>query len=175
MSNLQDADQQQIVVFSLEEPRYALFLSAVERVLRAVEITPLPKAPESILGVINLQGQIVPVVDVRRPFRLPACEVGPSDRFIIARTSSRRVALAVNTVEGVRQLGEREIVTAKRILPGAEYIRGVAKLEDGLILICDLDQFLSSAEEQTLDAALAESAKKRRKRGKTRNEEQPPR
>ncbi|MGA2624832.1 MAG: chemotaxis protein CheW [Bacteroidota bacterium] len=158
MTNLPRTDRNYIVVFVLEEPRYALPLSVVERIVRAVEITPLPKAPEIILGVINMQGEIIPVVDVRKRFRLPTREMKPDDRFIIANTARRLVALVVDWVVGVHELTEREMVSAKQALPFAQYLKGVAKLEDNLVLIHDLDQFLSLDEERVLDTALAKGA-----------------
>jgi purine-binding chemotaxis protein CheW len=158
-SNPMNKDQQpggeHIVVFVLDEPRYALLLSSVERVVRAVEITPLPKGPEIVLGIINVQGRIVPVIDVRRRFRLPEREMELDDRFIIASTPKRLVALVVDSVAGVRELADRQMVSVERSLPFAEYLKGVAKLEDNLVLIHDLDQFLSLDEEKALDAALA--------------------
>ena len=164
MSNLQQTDSNQILVFTLDEPRYALYLSAVERVVRAVEITQLPKAPQFVLGVINVQGQIIPVVDIRQRLHLPARDLNPDNQFIIAHTSRRRVALVVDSVAGTRQLADRELVNAEQVMPGAEYIHGVAKLEDRLVIICDLDQFLSFDEERVLDATLAgDMAKTRRK------------
>lgn len=144
-----------IVVFALDEPRYALLLSFVERVVRAVEITPLPKAPEIVLGIINVQGRIIPVIDVRRRFRLPAREMELEDRFIIASTPRRPVALLVDSVAGVRELTKRQMVGVEQSLPFAEYLKGVAKLEDNLVLVQDLDQFLSLDEENALNAALA--------------------
>src|SRR5277367_233894 len=68
-----------LVVFDLEEQRYALRLSAVEQVVRAVEITPLPKAPEIIRGVVNVHGRVVPVYHIRARFRLPEREIDLSD------------------------------------------------------------------------------------------------
>jgi len=156
MNSLKLKDDMQIVVFSLDEPRYALDLSTVERVVRAVEITPLPKAPEIVLGVINMQGQVIPVVDVRKRFRLPEREINIDDRFIISRTSRRLVALVADDVIGVQKLENREIVSAEQALPFAEYIKGVAKMEEDLVLIYDLDQFLSLDEEQKLDEELLE-------------------
>lgn len=153
----QQSDRNRIVVFALDEPRYALLLSAVERVVRAVEITPLPKAPEIVLGIINVQGRIIPVIDVRQRFRLPTREMKLDDRFIIARTSRRHVALVVDSVTGFRELTEREIVNTEQALPFADYVKGVAKLEDNLVLIHDLDQFLSLDEEKVIDAALSGS------------------
>jgi purine-binding chemotaxis protein CheW len=143
-----------VVVFALDGPRCALPLSTVERVVRAVEITPLPKAPDIVLGMINVQGRIIPVVDLRKRFRLPSRETSPDDRLIIARASQRLVALVVDSVAGVRELAERELVSAEQALPFAADIQGVAKLEDGLALIYDLDRFLSLDEERELDAAL---------------------
>ena len=91
----------QLVVFTLDEQRYAVPLSAVERIVRLVEITPVPHTPEIILGVINVQGRILPVVNIRRRFRLPARELHPSDHLLIARTSKRTVALVVDAVSEV--------------------------------------------------------------------------
>ena len=159
MNENQRLDRDHIVVFALDEPRYALYLSAVERIVRAVEITPLPRAPEIVLGVINAQGRILPVLDIRKRFRLPAREMKLDDRFIIARTSRRQVALVVDSVVGVHELTEREMVSAKQALPFAQYLKGVAKVEDNLVLIHDLDQFLSLDEERVLDTALAKGAK----------------
>jgi purine-binding chemotaxis protein CheW len=154
MSDLPPLDQKRIVVFALDDTRCALSLSAVERPVRAVAITPLPDAPEIVLGVINAQGRIIPVVDVRKRFRFPAREVNVDDRFIIARTTRRPVALVVDAVLGVRELAAGELVSARRDLPYASYLQGVAKMEDGLVLIYDLDRFLSLDEEGALDAAM---------------------
>jgi len=155
MSSFDRKDRMQIVVFTLDEPRYALDLSTVERVVRAVAITPLPKAPEIVLGVINVQGQVVPVINVRKRFRLPEREMNLNDRFIIARTSRRVVALAADSVGGVLELENRQVASAGESLPFAEYLQGVAKLPGDLVLIYDLDRFLALDEEQRLDAALS--------------------
>jgi purine-binding chemotaxis protein CheW len=144
----------QLVVFILDEQRYALHLPVVERAIRIVELSPLPKAPEIVLGVINVQGRIVPVVNIRKRFCLPDRNIRLSDQLLIARASRRTVALAVDAVSGMVERPDREIIAAQEILPGIEYVEGVAKLEDGLILIHNLDAFLSLEEEQTLSAAL---------------------
>jgi purine-binding chemotaxis protein CheW len=146
--------QNQIVVFTLDEPRCALYLSEVERVVRAVEITPLPKAPEIVLGVINAQGRIIPVIDVRKRFRLSPHELRLDDQFIITRTPRRPVSLVVDSVIGVREVADLELVDAGQSLPFAEYIQGVVKIEDNIVLIYDLERFLSLDEERILDAAM---------------------
>jgi purine-binding chemotaxis protein CheW len=146
-----------LVTFTLDEHRYALRLSAVERILRAVEAEPLPQAPEIVLGVINLQGRILPVVNIRKRFHLAGREVGLTDHLIIAHTSKRAVALIADSVTGVSELPEQEVIASDEILPGLEYVEGVVRLQDGVLFIHDLDRFLSLEEERSLEAALERS------------------
>ncbi|HTU40492.1 MAG TPA: chemotaxis protein CheW [Candidatus Aquilonibacter sp.] len=142
-----------LVLFTLDS-QYALHLRNVERVVRAAEVTPLPRSPNIVLGVINAHGNILPVVNVRRRFRLTEREMEPTDRLIIARTSRRRVALLVDSVTGVIERAEDDVVPADQIVPRTEYIEGVTKLDENLVLIHDLDGFLSLDEERALDDAL---------------------
>ncbi|MBI2876234.1 MAG: purine-binding chemotaxis protein CheW [Candidatus Tectomicrobia bacterium] len=143
-----------LTVFTLDEQRFALRLASVERVFRMMEITPLPKAPEIVLGVVNLQGQIVPVVNIRKRFRLPEKEADLSDQLIVAQTPRRVIAMIVDEVSGILEYSGSEVIAAETLLPGIEYIESVVKLEDGMILIHDLDKFLSLDEEKALDEAL---------------------
>jgi purine-binding chemotaxis protein CheW len=147
----------QLVVFSLNEQRYALYLHAVERIIRAVDVTPLPEAPDIIIGIINLQGQIIPVANIRRRFGLLEQEIDLSNQLIIASTSRRTVALVVDSVNEVIEPEEEKVILAEKITPGMELIDGVIKLEDGMILIHDLDRFLSLEEETLLDRAMDET------------------
>ena len=144
----------QFVLFALDEQRYALALASVQRAVRVVNVTPLPKAPPSVLGIINVKGDIVPVYDLRRRFHLTEREIELADQLIIATTSRQTVALLVDSVSGVFEVAEEEIASANKILPEIEYVHGVVKLADGLVLIHDLEQFLSADEERILDEAL---------------------
>ena len=144
-----------ILLFALDDPLYALPLSVVDRVVRAVEIRPLPRAPRVVVGVINAQGRIIPVIDVRAVFRLPAREMDVGDRLIIARTPSRVVALIVDGVIGVREASAVKGEGAMSALDFTELLRGVMRIEDEIVLIYDLDRFLSLDDESMLDAALS--------------------
>jgi len=73
----------QLVAFTLEGQSFALDLGTVHRVVRAIEVTPLPNAPDIILGVINVRGELATVVDLRHRFRMPTREIRPSDQFIL--------------------------------------------------------------------------------------------
>ena len=153
--NLKNVAQQKIVLFSLEGPRYALSVSEVVTVERAVDITHLPKAPEVVSGVINFHGEIIPVLDIRKLFRLPQRDVQLEDQFIIARTSRRLVALAVDSVNGVYDLDQYQ-TTGGEAFAFTEYLSGIATIEHGIVLITDLEKFLSLDEERILDVALTE-------------------
>ena len=144
-----------ILVFALDQMRYALPLSSVQRAVRAVEITPLPEAPQIVLGVINLQGEIIAVIDMRSRLRLPARELSLGDRFIIAHTPKRRLALVVDSLEGIHHLEQGQIANADETISLAPHLKGVVKLADGMVLLYDLDRFLNLAEETRLEEAMA--------------------
>jgi len=149
----------QYVVFTLDEQRYALHLAAVERIIPVVEITPLPKAPDIVLGIIDAGGQIIPVIDTRKRFRLPERELNLSDVLITARTPRRTVALVADAAGNVIKGSEQDVTAAGEILPRLEYVKGVVKLKDGMILIDDLEKFLSLEEEKALDDAMSKKKK----------------
>ncbi|MFH0994907.1 MAG: chemotaxis protein CheW [Pseudomonadota bacterium] len=144
----------QLLIFELDEQSYALHLSEVEKIIRAVAVTALPGKPEIVLGIISVHGRIVPVVDIRKRFCLPERKMQLSDQLIIARTAHRTLALLVDSTAGVVELSEEDIVKAEEIVPNLGYVEGAARLKDGIILIHDLDRFLSLEEEKALDVTM---------------------
>lgn len=144
-----------LLIFTLDDRRYALPVSSVDRVVRIVAVTLLPKAPDIVSGVINVQGRIIPVVNLRRRFGLPERELVLTDQLVVAHTARRTVALVADAVLDV--IACPVLVESAHIVPGIEYLAGVAKLDDGLILIHDLDRFLSLEEENLLSHALENS------------------
>jgi purine-binding chemotaxis protein CheW len=119
-------------------------------------MVPLPKAPPIVEGVINVHGQVVPVLDIRARFGLPPKALSHTDHLIVARVGSRVVALRADRALNLAHLDEQHIEDASQIAPSAEYISGVAKLPDGLVLIHDLRTFLEEAEATALDRALSD-------------------
>jgi len=137
----------QYFVFGLEDQRYALSLATVLKVIRAVELTSLPEAPENLLGLINLGGEIIPVLDMRKRFHLPNREIDLNDRIIICKGSARTIAFVADMVEGVVEFASEEVDEAVHILPEMEdYIEGVGKLNDDTVLIYDVDRLFSIEE-----------------------------
>ena len=144
-----------LVLLHVGEHEFALGTAAVEREVRAVAIEPLPEAPHGVRGIISLQGRIVPVFDLRALLGEPPRAVRPADHLVIAHTRWRTVALLVDAVAGVVPRVAAQVTPAGEILPGLAAISGVLRLDGGLVLIHDLDQFLSLEETAALERALA--------------------
>ncbi|HCK99932.1 MAG TPA: chemotaxis protein CheW [Candidatus Marinimicrobia bacterium] len=157
-----DKNSNSLLIFSVGEQKYALYLSVVERVVRIVEITPLPESPEEVAGVIDLEEQIIPVFDMRKKLNLPARDLNLLDQLIIANTSRRRVALWVENVNDVEVTAEDEIVSGHKILAGMEHIDGVVKLKNSdIALIYNLDRFLHFDDEKKLHKLLDKKKKEK--------------
>lgn len=144
-----------LVVFSVDTQRYALDLARVQRSVRAVAITPLPAAPAIVLGIVDFAGVVIPVINLRKRFDHPPRDVRLSDQLIVAMTGKRTVALLVDETQGVIEASPQSYAPANDMLPRLELVAGALKLEDGLILIHDLDRLLSLDEEAAIDRALS--------------------
>ncbi|MDO8787420.1 MAG: chemotaxis protein CheW [Sulfuritalea sp.] len=143
-----------LVLLRVDGQTYALHLAAVDRVLRMVEVTPLPGAPDAVEGVINIQGEVATIVSIRRRLGLTHRAVGVSDSLVLAHARTRRLAIIAESVLGVVECPADVVVSSGDIARGIEHIEGVLKTSDGLVLIHDLDRFFSPEEEQSLDLAL---------------------
>jgi purine-binding chemotaxis protein CheW len=148
----------QLLVFSVDARRYALALASVQRVLRAVELTPLPGAPAIVAGAIDLEGRILPVLCLRRRLGRAPREVEPSDQLLIASIRRRTVALLIDEALGVIECDPAALADPAGIVAGLEQFQGVLQLADGLVLIHDLEKFLSADEALALDAVLDPAA-----------------
>jgi len=151
------------LLFSIENQRFVIPLSQVEKIVRAVEIIPLPKAPDVVEGIINVQGRILPVVNLRKRFGLPLRPLDVRDHFIVCMTPRRTLAVLVDMVMDIVQISEERIVDQKNIVEGAKYVKGALKLDDGVVLIQDLENLLSLEEDQMLDLALKKKEGSKRK------------
>ena len=144
----------QLLVFHLDAQRYAISLTGVMRVIPAVEITVLPNAPVLLLGVINVAGTILPVLNLRRRFRLEDKAVSPSDQFLIVRTRQQTVVLVIDHAAGVIEQPIHDVAETAGIVPGIEHVQGLIKLPDGLVLLHDLEKILSVDEARSLEETI---------------------
>lgn len=144
-----------LVVFTLAGMPCALKLAVVERVIRAVEIRPLPRAPRAVMGIINMQGSVMPVIDLQQHLGHPARQVSIDDYYIIGHTGSRRVALAVDEVRGVMHAPADRLT--RELPPELSEYQEALKLQGELVLIYDLARLLDEANDRALSVALEEN------------------
>ena len=144
------------IVFTTGDLRCAVALVQVVRVVRMVALTALPEAPPVILGVFDYHGEILPVASTRRRFQKPERPPQLSDQLLIVQTRYRRLALAVDAVAGVVSVDPAQIIPSAAVVPGLEFVRGITRLPgEGLVLLHDIDAFLSLDEDAQTTAALA--------------------
>lgn len=148
------AGTHQLVIFSIDDQQFALDLSCVQRIVRAVGVTHIPQAPEVILGVINVEGDVIPVVKSRKRLGLPEREIELNDLFIIVRENGHSFALVADEVRPVMELEGPQVVASERVLPGRGYIQGLAKVEDGMIVVLSVERTLSYEDQRRVYKAL---------------------
>src|SRR4030042_665636 len=103
------AEKTHFIIFTLDDQKFALPLASVEKITRAAAVRPLPKASDVIMGVINIQGRILPVLNLRLRFGLPSRPIALSDHLIIPRTTTRTLAILVDSVQEILESESRNI------------------------------------------------------------------
>lgn len=148
-----------LVVFRVEQRSFALHLSAVDHVLWMMEILPLPMAPGAICGLLNYHDRVVPVADLRRRMgwrqRFPV----PSDRILLTRDGPRPLALMADAVDGVIEVAAGRIESASALVPSISGLQSLTTVDGEVILIQDLNGWLTADEESFLRVTLADGAK----------------
>ena len=139
-----EGDILQIVSFLLDDVEYGVDILAVHEILRYPDITRLPNTPDFIRGVINLRGNVIPVVDVRIRFGLPVGEITDLTRIIVIESEDKEVGLLVDNVYQVVRLPESHVDEPSELIEGVseEFIKGIGRLKDRLIVILNLSSML---------------------------------
>jgi len=145
----------QIVVCELADEHYGLDIARVFEIIRNQPITPVPRAPSFVKGVINLRGRIIPVVDLRGRFGMSDTEPTKETRIVVAESASTRVGLVVDSVSEVLLLPLDSVEPTPEVAAGAdaEYLRGIAKLGDRLVLLLELDGLFGLDDQHALAGA----------------------
>lgn len=131
-----------LAIFALDDVRFALGAELIERVVRAVEVSPVAEAPPGVLGVINLHGRIIPVLDIRPRFGLPSREISLSDHFVIARAGEREVAILVDAALDVVSAGSVTETVAMDALAGMNGIERVIMQAGEIVPVQDLSRLM---------------------------------
>lgn len=146
-----------VLIFELDEHRFALEARDVLEVVRAVQPTRLAQTPDVIEGVINVRGRVAALLDLRARFDLPRRAIAPSDTILLCEVGARLVGLRVDRTVELSTLAASSLAELKEVTSGATLVRGALALPDGVILLCDLQAFLSESEQLALSRALRQA------------------
>ncbi len=146
----------QLACFKIGPELYALDIMKIKEIIRPQKLTPIPKAPSFIEGVINLRGAVIPVADMRKRFGQPVTKETRKNRIVVCSLVGKIIGLLVDEVTEVRRYSRKEISPAPQYIKGAQadYFLGVAHRDDDLVMLVDLEKVLSTDERielQTLD------------------------
>jgi len=150
--------EMQLVVFELGDESYGVDISRVQDINRMQEITEIPHAPESVVGVINLRGRVIPVIDLRKRFGLPDAVHTKDTRIVVVHLDGNLIGVIVDAVSQVLRIPADIVEQPSPVLAGVDsrYLRGIAKLADRLVILLDLDFVLSRREQEAISEVLAE-------------------
>jgi purine-binding chemotaxis protein CheW len=158
----QKDDDLQIVTFRVGEEDFSVSILKVQEIIRMSEITKVPRSPEFVEGVINLRGKVIPVIDLSKRFGLIAAERDNDTRTIVVDCGGKVVGLIVDSVTEVLRLSKATVEPPPDIVGGvdSDYISGVGKLDDRLVILLDIDKVLNFSEQAllgTIEAPPAEA------------------
>jgi len=143
----------QLVGFCLGQEEFGIDIRKVQEINRMVEITSVPRTPEFVMGVINLRGKVIPVINLRSRFGLPPKDRDKNTRIIVVEVQNRVMGMLVDSVSEVLRIPASTIVPPPDIVAGVDtdYIRGVGKLKDRLLILLDMDKVISQEEVDRLE------------------------
>lgn len=143
---------EQLVVFRLANEFYGVDIGAVNTIIRMQEITEIPQTPVFVEGVINLRGSIIPVIDLRKRFALPVEEMSKASRIVVVESSGQMIGMIVDAVAETLRLPLSDIEPPSPVIASidAEYLRGVGKQENRLVILLDLERVLTMREMESL-------------------------
>jgi len=153
MKKVQTRQEIQVVGFYIGTDEYALNIAKVREIQAMTDIRKMPKAPSFVEGVINLRGHIVPIIDLRKRFDLPPVSELHQSKILIVEFNRNLVGMIVDNVSEVIRLFSDQIEKAPEVFSynvGSQYIQGVAKLDERLIVLLDIERLLSFEEQKQL-------------------------
>jgi purine-binding chemotaxis protein CheW len=144
----------QLVVFDLANEHYGVDIGTVDRIIYLQPITAVPQAPPFVEGITNLRGMVLPVVDLRKRFGLPIEGTNGDGRIVVVEMGDTRVGMIVDGVSEVLHVSEDDIEPPSPLVTSVDssFITGIAKVDERLVILLDLDKVLSSEEQAGLQA-----------------------
>lgn len=148
----------QLVSFKVGNEEFGVDILQVHEINKMTEITRVPKAPDFVEGVINLRGRIIPIVDLRKRFGMAPKEKDKETRIIVVDINGQTIGFIVDSVSEVIRLPQENVEDAPDLVTGidAEYIKGVGKMQDRLLILLDLEKILTKKEVDKVKALKTE-------------------
>jgi purine-binding chemotaxis protein CheW len=145
----------QVVGFRIGNETYGVRIGAVREIVRVPEITAVPSAPDTVEGVINLRGKIIPVMDLRKRFGQADVRPDKKNRILVVELENKLVGLIVNTASEVLKIAPSEIEAPGTVFAEGEssYVTGVGKLKGRLIILLDVAKLLKRSEFKRIEEA----------------------
>ena len=145
----------QVVSFKLGSEEYGVDIAQVQEINRMVAVTHVPRAPQFMEGVINLRGQLIPIIDLRTRFGMQRIAATKSTRIVVTEIGSKRVGIVVDSVSEVLNIPLENVEGAPDMIAGVgtEYIQGVGKVGERLVILLDLTMVISGDEKNQLETA----------------------
>jgi purine-binding chemotaxis protein CheW len=142
----------QLVTFHIGDEEFGVEILKVQEIIRMMGITRVPKAPDFVEGVINLRGRVIPIIDLRKRFGMIGQEHDKHTRIIVIEINAVIVGFVVDSVSEVLRIPANTVEPPPAIISGieSEYISGVGKLADRLLILLDLNRLLSKGEQSML-------------------------
>lgn len=152
-----DGDLLQLVTFVVGAEEFAIPILSVHEINRMMEITRVPHSPPFVEGVMNLRGRIVPVVDLRKRFGLPKAVRDSYSRIVVVEVAGRVIGFTVDRVNEVLRIAPNIVEPAPAMISGVdtEFVEGVGKLEDRLLILLNLDKLFEQSELAALERSTA--------------------
>ena len=148
-----------LVTFRLGDDLFAADIFSVERVLRYTAPTAVPDMPDYIEGVIDYQGRVVPIVNLRRRFEMSEGEVRNETRILVLHGGGEWIGVVVDSVTAVTAFDPASVAPPPKLFRGltAEYLKGIVRMGERLVIFLDVERLLSSTERIALDRAGTEA------------------
>lgn len=142
----------QLVTFKIGHEEFGVDILKVQEIIRIIPITKVPNAPAFVDGVINLRGKVIPVIDMRKRFGMDKSDYTSHTRIMVMDLQGQIIGFVVDAVSEVLRIKESTVEAPPPVVAGigSEYMRGVGKLEDRLLILLDLDKLLNEQELQNL-------------------------
>jgi purine-binding chemotaxis protein CheW len=148
-----------VVIFKIDDEEYGAGINQVERILELDRITRIPDSPDYLKGIINYQGRVIPIIDLKRRLGLSECVLRQDSKLIVARQDKGDVGMVIDSVTEVIDITSDQLSSPPGIISGIlkKYVKSVIKLQDRLIIYLNLGEVLDFNERKAISEAVEEA------------------